>query len=225
MFLATVAALGFATTFVGAAEQTRRASMRTQALEAAQQELDRLRSLPYDQVAMPANADTFSDPDWAQTYCPVRDADGNPYCEDAATSGVNSNIMVVKDPGSLSFGDQTDPRTPKRAPQKIRARPSTASDPAPPADNLKCDSPNCANVTVRKDGIILYTYVFWNNWYTDPSVNWPDPSAVPRQHKVIVVVARFLDPDASVDDATARQLASVKLSAIAADIPELGQVK
>jgi len=201
--------------------------MRTQALEAAQQELDRLRSLPYDQVAMPSDAATFNDPDWADTYCPVRDDSGDPYCDDAASKGTNSNIMVVRDRAALNFGDQTDPRAPKRAPQKTRARASTADDPAPLPDDLKCSTPACVNVSVRADGIILYTYVFWNNWYSDPTVNWTTPKAsnVPRQHKTIVVVARYLDPDASTDGETARSLASVKLSAIAADIPELGQVQ
>jgi prepilin-type N-terminal cleavage/methylation domain-containing protein len=46
ILLITVGALALASTFVGAAEQTRRASMRTKALEAASQELDRLRSIP-----------------------------------------------------------------------------------------------------------------------------------------------------------------------------------
>jgi hypothetical protein len=212
ILLITVGALALASTFVGAAEQTRRASMRTKALEAASQELDRLRSIPYDQLALGTTDPAMNDTDWLTTFCPLRDGAGAPRCSDSVAA-------IVTDP-EVNSSTPADPRQAKRSYGRNTGSLATAA--------LDCGATaaSCRKVTVRRQGILLYVYIYWNNWYMPVANTWsPARTDASSQFKIATVVARFLDPEVGTPGTTARQYATVKLSSVLADVPELGQVR
>lgn len=190
--LITVGALALATTFVGAAATNKRVAERQQAISAARQQIDRIRSLDYGDVALFDNA-AQDDPDWKETYCPLR-INGAAKC---------STLML--DAGSLGALGVDDPRQPKTAPQRNGA-------------NLTCtgSAPNPICPTVRRNGILLYTYIYWNNWAN---------SVLGQQYKLATVVARFADPKDDISTEDAKRYTTVSLTTIVADIPEVGQVR
>lgn len=190
--LITVGALALATTFVGAAATNKRVAERQQAISAARQQIDRIRSLDYGDVALFDSA-LQDDPDWKETYCPLR-INGEAKC---------STLML--DAGSLGTLGSDDPRQPKTAPQRSGA-------------TLTCtgSAPTQVCPTVRRNGIILYTYIYWNNWAN---------SVLGQQYKLATVVARFADPKDDISTEDAKRYTTVSLTTIVADIPEVGQVR
>lgn len=190
--LITIGALALATTFVGAAATNKRVSERQQAIALARQQIDRLRSLDYGEVALfDANAD--NNPDWKTAFCPLR-LSSTPKCKELVISA-----------GALASKGAEDPRQPKSSPQ----RPTTST-----ACTTSGSSTTCP--TVRRNGIILYTYVYWNNWLNN---------ALGKQYKLVTVVARFADPKPGLPETQVRRYTTVTLTSVVADIPEVGQVR
>lgn len=194
--LITLGALALATTFVGAAATNKRVTERQRAIALGRQQIDRMRSLDYGDVALFSTG--RSDPDWASSYCPLRDSSGNPRCAEP-------NLILGA--GSLPrLADEAageDPRDPKTTPQRL-------------ASSKACTNSGTVCPTVRKNGVILYTYVYWNNWKN---------TALGKQYKLITVVARFADPKPNLPASQARRYTAVTLTSIVADIPEVGQVR
>lgn len=193
--LITAGALALATSFVGAAATNKRISERQKAIAAARQQVDRIRSLDYGDVALFNTGNLQSNPDWGSTYCPLL-VDGAPDCKD-----------LMLDAGSLGSLGSEDPRQPKTTPQRTGA-------------DLSCNTSGATAIcpTVRRNGIILYTYIYWNNWKN---------TILGEQYKLVTVVARYADPksEPGLSDADIRRYTSITLTTIVADIPEVGQVR
>lgn len=210
-----IVALALTATFVGAAEQTRRADLRTKAIEAGKQQLDRIRSLSYDEATLTSADAGLDDPDWADTYCPVRDGSGNARCSDF------TNAIVRTDTSARAAADVT------HAKRSVTRNTGSAASPAP--SYLNCGvSPtfNCGPVTTRRNGIILYTYIYYNSWTNPVAASFsPNPGQRTTQYKIATVVARFLDPKSGVSGSNARQYASVRMSAVIADVPEIASIR
>jgi len=189
LLLTTIGALAMATTFVGAAALNRQIASRQKAQAYARQQIDRIKSLDYADVSL--TADNMDDTDWSDTYCPLRgDADA-PKC---ASSAIRSSL-------SASQLNKDDPRETKIGAQTLSSGKRFKMAGAP---------------TVRRKGIILYTYIYGNNW-NSPSTT--------QQYKIVTVVARYTDPKPGVAQSDAKMYTSVKVTSIIADIPQIGQVK
>ena len=195
--LITVGALALATTFVGAAATNKRVAGRQQAISLARQQIDRVRSLEYEDISMFSTNQT--DTDWLTKYCPLINDDGSVACGASILNGTALS-RVASCPVSLSAACSEEPRQAKIAPQRDGAA-------------MACN-PDCP--TVRRNGVILYTYIYWNNWLD---------STLGKQYKLISVVARFADPRDGLSSTEAKRYTSVTLTSIVADIPELGQVR
>ena len=207
--LCTVGALALATTFVGAAALNRQVANRQKALEYANQQVDRMKSLAYEDVEMPTTNkdgnDISMDADWSQVYCPL--ADG---C--VSDSTLNSKLIMNSSLAVDQFV-KDDPRELKICAQYIQC----SGDSCPTGTkrfNMECKT--AATFTtcpkVRRGGIILYTYVYWN-----------DISS--KQYKMITVVARYTDPKPGLTNEQMKSYTSVQTTSIIADIPQLGQIK
>jgi len=112
---------------------------------------------------------------------------------------------LVLQSGALASVGSEDPRQPKSSPQRTTS-------------SLSCTGTGASTIcpTVRRNGIILYTYIYWNNWLN---------TAYGKQYKLITVVARFADPKPDLQAALTRRYTTVSLTSIVADIPEVGQIK
>lgn len=219
IFILSVASLALAATFVGAAEQTRRSHLRVKALEMATQQLDRLRSLPYSEVKhMSGTGDPFYDDyDWRVLFCPLRS--DSPEC---ANLGGMSYRMVQAE-ASDNFIYPSNPADPRRSKRAVNG--SSVSCSASEFVDVG-DWSRCRRVTVKNKGVILYTYIYWN---ACAPASAPLDCADRSQYKIATVVARYLDPQTNnmsdSNRSSIRDYASVKVSAVIADIPELGQVE
>jgi len=184
---------------------------RQRALEAAQQEAAKLKSLPFDKIWVDT---TFqNDPDWAGAVCPLKTAT-NSYCRD-------SGRMVFAPSGTPALTDPYDPRWGKLAPERNFA------DATSFVNAIKCADPALCYDTgsVKRHGTVLYVYVYWNNW---------QDTTKPRLYKVITIIAKFRDPEAhrigqpynSKSPLTPEEVrqSSVRYTTIAADIPDLGDL-
>ena len=202
--LITVGALALATTFVGSAATNKRVSDRQQALSLARQQIDRIRSLDYGDVAL--FNDNNADSDWADTYCPLL-KEGVTVC---ASEGSDEDkiLSATASDGILTLPQiSNDPRYAKTAPQLssntgLACATTTASV-------IKCP-------TVRRHGVILYTYIYWNNWH-DTNLG--------KEYKLVTVVARYADPKDGLPKGQARLYTTASLTAVVADIPEVGQLR
>ena len=189
--LITVGALALATTFVGSAATNKRVSDRQQALSLARQQIDRIRSLDYGDVAL--FKDNNADSDWADTYCPL------------LKEGVTACVDQVQTASLLTPLTSNDPRYAKTAPQLSRHT------------GLDCTTGTVQTCpTVRRHGVILYTYIYWNNWY-DTNLG--------KEYKLVTVVARYADPKDGLPKGQARLYTTASLTAVVADIPEVGQLR
>lgn len=196
MLVLSVAALALASTHAGAMFLNKRAADREQALDLIHRQIDRLRSLPYDEVGMlPANDPdaiahdlpaggvvdgTRLQSDWKDTFC------GLPQC------ATNARWVIVPN-NTTNPVPLSRPNDPRRG--KITQRGTAAEN----------------NTTVRDHGIVLYTYIYWND-------------AVRRDYKLATITARFLDPQSGQTAAQAKNYASVTLTTVIADNPGQGQV-
>ena len=110
--LITVGALALATTFVGSAATNKRVSDRQQALSLARQQIDRIRSLDYGDVAL--FNDNNADSDWADTYCPLL-KEGVTVC---ASENPDEGKILSASNGVMTLPKiNNDPRYAKTAPQ------------------------------------------------------------------------------------------------------------
>lgn len=189
LLLTTIGALAMATTFVGAAALNRQIASRQKAQAYARQQIDRIKSLDYADVAL--TQDNMGDTDWSNTYCPLRGEADVPQC---ASSVIKSSLTA-------SQLNKDDPREVKIAAQGLASGKRFKLDGAP---------------TVRRRGIILYTYIYGNNW---------NNTAAAQQYKIITVVARYSDSKPGVAASDSKMYTSVKVTSIIADIPQIGQVK
>ena len=208
--LCTVGALALATTFVGAAALNRQVANRQKALEFASQEVDRMKSLAYEDVAMPtrnkSGNDISMDADWAQVYCPLSDG-----C--IVSSALNSKLLMNS---SLSVASLKldDPRELKIAAQSLKCSQGQSCPTGTKRFDMTCRSASDFNTCpkVRRGGVILYTYVYWN-------------STTSQQYKMVTVVARYRDPKPGLTNAQIKSYTSVQVTSIIADIPQLGQIQ
>lgn len=196
MWIITIGLLALAMTMNTALATNRRTGERERALELAQQQLDRIRSLPYNQVGLgDPTFDLARDPaqgatDWYSTYCPIS------TCDDTSAGGriiTLANIGPTPANPYTSYSNMlaSDPRRAKTV--EIGANGQTA------------------NSIYFSNGIVLYTYVYWND-------------AVKQQWKVITVVARYADPPSTLTGSQAVAYSSVRVTGIVVDNPGLGQV-
>jgi len=195
LLLTTVGALALATTFVGAASLTRQVANRQKATAYAQQQINRMKSLDYLDVGLAEDQKSLADSDWSQVYCPLKKTVAGVEQPACATN-------VIKTLANTTSLKRNDPREAKIAAQTLSGNKRFNVHGSP---------------SVRRNGILLYTYVYWNNWKS--------PETTSQQYKIVTVVARYSDPKQGLAAEDASRYTSVKVTSIIADVPQIGQVK
>lgn len=121
MFLVVVSALALAVTLAGGALINARTADRQQAIAYGEQIIDRMRSLPYDQVGMAASGNAKDQPfdiaagaatdpgrnslDWRLRYCPFQDKNG---CSDTKSPLLDKDAKLCDGKTSPAAGQSND---------------------------------------------------------------------------------------------------------------------